>query len=134
MGILSFLNRTPGEPDEQDMAARHNGTLQDAGKDDAADDEASFEIGKVPEAVRDEQRPAGTAPAKTDFELEHTFFSAIMDKLPDAVYFKDLQSRFLMVNNALAKKHFSQSDTAQSIGRTDFDFFTQEHARKAYGD
>jgi PAS domain S-box-containing protein len=66
--------------------------------------------------------------------LDHVLFQALMDHLPDVVYFKDLKSRFIKVNTALAKKHMGTTDTSRALGRTDFDFFAQEHARKAYED
>jgi PAS domain S-box-containing protein len=60
------------------------------------------------------------------------FFEALMENIPDAVYFKDIDSRFIIVNSWIAQKVFSLSGPAQAIGRTDFDFFSQEHARQAY--
>jgi PAS domain S-box-containing protein len=67
-------------------------------------------------------------------ELERILLQALMDHLTDVVYFKDLKSRFIIVNAALANKHLSTSDPSRALGRTDFDFFAQEHARKAYED
>jgi PAS domain S-box-containing protein len=59
-------------------------------------------------------------------------FDALMENIPDAVYFKDLYSRFVKVNSWHAQSVFSLSDPAHVVGRTDFDFFSQEHARQAY--
>jgi PAS domain S-box-containing protein len=56
-----------------------------------------------------------------------------MDNVPDNIYFKDAASRFVRINKALAT-YFGLSDPAQAIGKTDFDFFTEEHARPAYAD
>ena len=56
-----------------------------------------------------------------------------MDHLPDAVYFKDLDSRFIRVNRGLAAR-FGLADPADAVGKTDFDFFTAEHARPALED
>jgi PAS domain S-box-containing protein len=55
---------------------------------------------------------------------------ALMDNLPDSIYFKDLASRFIRANKGLARR-FGLSDPAQVIGKTDADFFTEEHARQA---
>src|SRR5207244_1679335 len=42
-------------------------------------------------------------------------------------------SHFLRSNKALTT-YFGLSDPAQALGKTDFDFFTAEHARPAYAD
>ena len=64
---------------------------------------------------------------------ERDLLHTLMDHLPDNVYFKDAASRFVRINNALAT-YFCLSDPAEAIGKTDFDFFTDEHARPAYAD
>ncbi|WP_309396053.1 SpoIIE family protein phosphatase [Cerasicoccus maritimus] len=60
-------------------------------------------------------------------------FEALMDQTPDRVYFKDLRSRFLVVSKALAQKHGCQSSD-ELVGKTDFDFFNEEHAKDAFED
>jgi len=58
---------------------------------------------------------------------------ALMDNVPDAIYFKDTGSRFLRLSGALAER-FGLSDPSQAVGKSDADFFTEEHARQAYAD
>ena len=64
---------------------------------------------------------------------ERHFLHTLMDNLPDVIYFKDRESRFTRINKAHAKV-FGLSDPAQAVGKTDFDFFTDEHAQQAYAD
>jgi len=57
----------------------------------------------------------------------------LMNNLSDAVYFKDMQSRFVMMNRACIEKHGWKS--AEFIaGKTDFDVFSREHAEQAFAD
>lgn len=64
---------------------------------------------------------------------EQNLLRALMDASPDHIYFKDRQSRFIRVNHALAEWH-GAADPADTIRKTDFDFFADEHARQAYQD
>ncbi len=64
---------------------------------------------------------------------ERNLLRMLMDNLPDAIYFKDAESRFIRTNPGLAR-HGGLSDPAQVIGKTDFDFFTKEHAQQARAD
>ncbi|MGE5458439.1 MAG: PAS domain S-box protein, partial [Methanococcaceae archaeon] len=69
---------------------------------------------------------------QTDLEYERYFLQTLMDNIPDAIYFKDANHRFLKVSKYVHLK--GMSDPAQAIGKTDFDFFTGEHANEAYED
>ena len=64
---------------------------------------------------------------------ERDLLHALMDNLPDYLYFKDLESRFLRTNMAHSKA-LGLSDPAQAIGKTDFDFFPREDAKNYYED
>lgn len=61
------------------------------------------------------------------------FYQQLMDNLPDSVFYKDLESRFIAINEACAKK-FGLNDPSEAIGKTDFDFFNVEHAQTAFED
>jgi PAS domain S-box-containing protein len=64
---------------------------------------------------------------------EQSLMRALMDSVTDHIYFKDSQSRFLRISRSQANR-FGLSDPLQAAGKTDFDFFTEEHARPAYED
>ncbi len=55
---------------------------------------------------------------------------ALWDTVPDSIYFKDQQSRFIRINQALAKR-LGLSDPAQAIGKSDADFFPLDAARQS---
>ena len=57
----------------------------------------------------------------------------LMDNVPDSIYFKDRQSRFTRINRYAAVR-FGIASPALAVGRTDFDFFSEEHAAKALRD
>jgi PAS domain S-box-containing protein len=53
---------------------------------------------------------------------ERQLLRMLIDLLPETFYIKDLDSRFLVANEALAK-HFGKETSAQVIGLSDADFF-----------
>ncbi len=65
--------------------------------------------------------------------LEEHLLRTFLEHIPDGVYFKDRQSRFVRISRSLAVR-FGLSDPAQAIDKTDFDMFRQEHAKQAFAD
>lgn len=64
-----------------------------------------------------------------DSELLHT----LMENTPDHIYFKDTESQFIRINRSLAEQ-FGLKNPTDAIRKTDFDYFTREHAQQAYRD
>ena len=64
---------------------------------------------------------------------EQFLINALMSNLTDHVYFKDLESKFIRNNRAHALS-FGFSDPDQLIGKSDFDFFAESAAQKAFED
>src|SRR3569623_3486836 len=69
----------------------------------------------------------------TRLREEVLLLESLMDMLPDSIYYKDRESRFSRVNRAGAAS-FGLGEPWHAIGRTDFDYFTDEHAAQAYRD
>ncbi|VGO19246.1 SpoIIE family protein phosphatase [Pontiella sulfatireligans] len=57
----------------------------------------------------------------------------LMEKMTDSIYFKDLQSRFVMVNKNLANA-WGYSSPDELIGKSDFDSFREDDARHMFED
>jgi phosphoserine phosphatase RsbU/P len=64
---------------------------------------------------------------------ERFLLKMLMDTLPDHIYFKDKESRFIAVNRATATL-FGFQDPADVLGKTDADLFAREHAQAALHD
>ena len=64
---------------------------------------------------------------------ERALLTTLMHNSVDTLYFKDLESRFIKVSDSQAKLlKLSNADLAK--GTTDFDYFLEEHASKAFND
>ena len=57
----------------------------------------------------------------------------LLEHTSDHVYFKDLRSCFIYISKEQARR-FGLNDPVEAVGKTDFDVFSEEHARQAYAD
>jgi sigma-B regulation protein RsbU (phosphoserine phosphatase) len=64
---------------------------------------------------------------------ERFLLKTLMDNLPDHIYFKDTESRFIAANRAMAAL-FGFEDASDVFGKTDADLFAPEHAQAALRD
>ena len=94
----------------------------------AAAEQRARELARAKEQLEKEIAERGQAEAALD--QERYLLNALMDHIPDSIYSKDTGSRFLRINKALANR-FGLSAPAEALGKTDFDYFTEEHARPA---
>lgn len=70
---------------------------------------------------------------KRDLARERDLLDAFMENTPDRVYFKDRDSRFVRCSKSLAE-FFKLAKPTEATGKTDFDFFSKEHAQPAFDD
>ena len=68
-----------------------------------------------------------------DAILDSSIVRVLMDTIPDHIYFKDRQSRFVR-NNASHVRSLGATSSADCMGKTDYDFFSREHADDAFRD
>ena len=87
-----------------------------------ADSQSVPQIGEVNYVLRHSGQP-------NDSEL----LSALLENTADSIYFKDLESRFLKISHALAKK-LRRHHPDDAVGKSDSDFFAQAHAQEALED
>lgn len=64
-------------------------------------------------------------------EWEKSLLDTLMNNLPDKIYFKDTESRFIKVSKSMANS-VEIADPKELAGKTDFDIFTEDHARPAF--
>ena len=68
---------------------------------------------------------------QSELELEKNLMDSLLNNLPDAVYFKDKESKFIKVSNSMPKL-FNLEKPDELYGKSDFDFFEEEHALPAF--
>jgi len=89
--------------------------------------------------------PAGELPTRIDQAIrrrkryselldEKTLLESLFDNIPDTVYFKDRESRFIKVNPPMTR--IADLVSGDLIGKSDFDLFPndRDHAQQAYKD
>ncbi len=64
---------------------------------------------------------------------EKELLQQLFDNMPDRIYFKDRQSRFLLANKFVSAIH-GHEDPRNLIGKTDFDFYDKEMAQPFFDD
>jgi PAS domain S-box-containing protein len=70
--------------------------------------------------------------AQDALNQESQLLAALLENSEDFIYFKDRESRVLRCSRAVSER--SPFGATDIIGKTDFDLFTEEHARQAYQD
>jgi two-component system, cell cycle sensor histidine kinase and response regulator CckA len=66
-------------------------------------------------------------------EAEHNLLRALIDSIPDLIYVKDVTSRFVLVNTALAR-FLGMAAPEEIVGKADLDYFPHELAAQYYAE
>jgi PAS domain S-box-containing protein len=85
-----------------------------------------FIVGTLQDITEQRQAEAGLA-------LERHLLRGLLDASPDDICFKDRESRFIRCSGSMAQR-FQVGTVDQLVGRTDFDFFSEEHARQTFAE
>jgi PAS domain S-box-containing protein len=86
---------------------------------------------KLAELIRDKQQLIEESAAA--MQREKALLDALLDSVPENIYFKDSQSRFIRFSKSMLKL-FGLKREEELLGKSDFDFFSDEHARPAFED
>jgi PAS domain S-box len=78
--------------------------------------------------VQEEQKTA-----QEELFREKSLFANFLDAVPEYVYFKDIQSRFIRISKSLVRLH-GVKDDSELLGKSDADLFGKEHSQKAFND
>ncbi len=65
--------------------------------------------------------------------MDSAILRVLMDNIPDRIYFKDRESRFVR-NNLAHARSLGVASPDDCVGKTDYDFFSREHAQRAKAD
>ncbi len=68
-----------------------------------------------------------------ELAYERDLLRALLDHIPDRIYFKDVNCRFLRCSKSMASR-LGLTDPHAVVGKTDFDFHPQEQAQEFYND
>jgi PAS domain S-box-containing protein len=86
---------------------------------------------KLAEIIKEKQKEIEDSSAA--LQKEKALLDALLDSVPETIYFKDSQSRFIRFSRSMMNL-FGLKKEEELIGKSDFDFFSDEHARPAFED
>ena len=64
---------------------------------------------------------------------ERDLLRALLENIPDRIYFKDVKSRFLRVSSSMARR-LGLKDPMEVVGKTDFDYYPKVLANEFFSD
>ncbi len=88
-----------------------------------------FEALKMAEEIKEKQQEIEQS--SVELQKEKALLDALLNNVPEHIYFKDKESRFLRFSKSMLKL-FGLEKAEDLLGKSDFDFFDEEHSRPAY--
>jgi rsbT co-antagonist protein RsbR len=80
-----------------------------------------------------EKRLAALEKENKKLKLDRGLLNSVLKHIPENIYFKDTESRFVRIGQAFAD-YMGFENPNEIIGKTDFDLFDEEHAKPAFED
>ncbi len=80
-----------------------------------------------------QQKIVEKSQVKQELEQERNLLRTLLNSLPDYIYVKDTESRFVLTNASSAHA-LGAAGPEYFIGKTDFDIFAKEYAERYYAD
>jgi two-component system sensor histidine kinase/response regulator len=68
-----------------------------------------------------------------ELAYERDLLRALLDHIPDRIYFKDVYCRFMRCSKSMARR-LGLADPREVVGKTDFDFHSPEQAQEFFND
>lgn len=68
-----------------------------------------------------------------DSDFTEHLLRTLFNTFPDHMYLKDRNSKFILINESMVKL-FKLNNAGEAVGKSDFDFFADEHANSAFQD
>ncbi|MBQ9470648.1 MAG: GAF domain-containing protein [Bacteroidales bacterium] len=127
--IAQTLSTTRTQQRTQDLLSR---TQQQAEEMKAQEEELRQNLEEL-EAIKEEVEKQNDIirTTQTEIEQEQMLLQAIMHNLPENLYFKDLESRYIMVSQ-VGLKGLGISNMQEIKGKTNFDIIDQATAQSTY--
>ena len=91
--------------------------------------EPELEAGKLVRLVGILQDITSRKEAEMALTYERHLMTSLLETVPDQIYFKDLECRFLRINPGLAKR-YGLDKPSLAIGKSDADFYLTQHAEE----
>ena len=92
-----------------------------------------IDIGGVPHILNITKDITGIKLIKKELEQERSLIDALINNLTDYIYIKDREGKFLKINKSQASL-LGLNDPEEVLGKSDRDFYSDEHANAGYED